>query len=266
MAGRFTRVCMQRMGGDLLVMRTAKQHDVGQSQIDEEQPATLTTTGFLNVAGHELRAPVTALKGQLQLMQRRIRKEGGRQRDDGELTKMLYQVERMQQLVAVYLDAAYCARGELSLLRQPHNLVTLMEHIVSLYAIASVARPLRLQTTETALIGRFDSGRVDLVARELLSNAIKYAGAGEIVVRMRRDGAMASIEVEDAGPVIAAERATSIFEPYVKDTVAQNTGLGLGLYIAREVVRLHGGAMGLRRGDRGNIFWYTLPLDEGATE
>ena len=242
-------------------MGTAKRVDVRQ-QVTEATAPVLTTTGFLNVAGHELRAPVTALKGQLQLMQRRIRKEGGRARDDEALTKMLYQIERMQQLVAVYLDASYQERGELSLMRQPNNLVTLVERIVNLYAVASAKHPLRLETTETTLDGAFDSGRVDLVMRELLGNALKYAGEGEIVVRLQRDGDMAMVEVEDAGPAIPAERAEAIFEPYVKDAALQNTGLGLGLFVAREVARLHGGEMGLRQGERGNIFWFTLPLDD----
>jgi signal transduction histidine kinase len=244
-------------------MGTAKRVDVRQKATETAAPS-LTTTGFLNVAGHELRAPVTALKGQLQLMQRRIRKEGGRARDDQALIKMLYQIERMQQLVAVYLDASYQERGELSLIRQPNNLVTVIERIVNLYAIASAKHPLRLETTETTLSGEFDGGRVDLVMRELLGNALKFAHEGAIVVRLRRDGDMAYIEVEDAGPTIPDERAEAIFEPYVTDAVLQNTGLGLGLFVAREAVRLHGGEMGLRQGERGNIFWFTLPLDDEA--
>lgn len=231
---------------------------------DDSSKEPLTATAFLNVAGHELRAPVTALKGQLQLMQRRIRREGGRERDNESLTKMLYQIERMQQLVTIYLDAAYHARGQLGLMRQQTDLVPVIERIVTLYSIASAKHPLRFEATDTEMIGQFDTSRVDLVMRELLGNAFRFAGAGEVVVRVRRDGAMAHIEVEDSGPVIEPERAASIFERYVTDTKAQNTGLGLGLYIAREVVRLHGGEMGLRRGDLGNAFWFTLPLDEAT--
>jgi len=232
---------------------------------DAQSTDPLTATAFLNVAGHELRAPVTALKGQLQLMQRRIRKEGGRERDDEALTKMLFQIERMQQLVAVYLDAAYNARGMLSLMRQRADLLPVIERIVTLYSVGSAKHPLRLDAHETSLVGEFDSGRVDMAMRELLGNAFRYAGEGEIVVRVRREDAMGLVEVEDAGPPIAHDLAAHIFEPYVTSRTAQNTGLGLGLYIAREVARLHGGEMGLRSGDRGNIFWFTLPL-ENATQ
>lgn len=230
----------------------------------EEKPGGLTATAFLNVAGHELRGPVTALKGQLQLMQRRIRREGSRERDDESLTKMLYQIERMQQLVAVYLDAAYSARGVLSLLRQSGNLVPMVERVVNLYAVASAKHPMTVAAAEPMLIGKFDTGRIDLVMRELLGNAVRYADEGPIDVRVWRDGDMAHVEVEDAGPMIAPDHAERIFESYVTDSKAQNTGLGLGLYISREVVRLHGGEMGWRCGDRGNVFWFTLPLDEEA--
>lgn len=245
-------------------MGTTTPQESDETLVDSQSADPLTATAFLNVAGHELRAPVTALKGQLQLMQRRLRKEGGRERDDEALTKMLYQIERMQQLVAVYLDAAYSARGMLSLMRQRADLLPVIERIVTLYSVGSAKHPLRLEAEHTSLIGEFDSGRVDMVVRELLSNAFRYAGEGEIVVRIRRDGAMALIEVEDAGPPIARDLAERVFEPYVTSRTAQNTGLGLGLYIAREVVRLHGGEIGLRKGDRGNTFWFTLPLENAA--
>lgn len=237
----------------------------GQAQANPQQPSALATTDFLNIAGHELRAPVTALKGQLQLMQRRIKREGGRERDDEALAKMLYQVERMQQLVAVYLDAAYSEGGILSLMRQRADLVPLLERIVALYAVGSARHPLRLEASKAPLIGEFDSGRIDMTLRELIGNAFRYANEGEVVVRARREGPMALVEVEDAGPLISAELAERIFTPYVRGQATQNTGLGLGLAIAREVIRLHGGEMSLRKGDRGNTFWFTLPL-ERATE
>jgi len=227
---------------------------------------------FLNVAGHELRAPVTALKGQLQLMQRRVRREGNRERDDEALTKMLYQVERMQQLVAVYLDATYLARGDLNLLPQPSDALQAMARVVSLYSTASPKHVVRLETAETALPGTFDVGRFDLIVRELLGNALKFSQEGEIVVRMarsegapkdaRKDGREIIMgEVEDQGPLIPAHLAAHIFEAYVTGPDQHNTGLGLGLYVAREIARLHGGDMGLRKGDHGNVFWFTLAID-----
>lgn len=249
------------MSGEALGMGISKRQNVSQTAVEAQTPS-LTTPGFLNVAGHELRAPVTALKGQIQLMQRRIRKEGDRERDDLALTKMLYQIERMQQLVGVYLDASYEERGELSLMRQSNNLVALIERVVNLYAIASAKHPIRLETHESILPGEFDSGRVDLVMRELLGNAMKYAQEGELVVRLWRDGAMARVEVEDAGPRIPDEQAATIFDAFVIDPQRQNTGLGLGLFVARRVVELHGGEMGLHQGERGNVFWFTLPLDD----
>lgn len=245
----------------------SKRTEAGAATIDtEKRQDGLTSTEFLNVAGHELRGPVTALKGQLQLMQRRLRREGSRERDDEALTKMLYQIERMQQLVAVYLDAAYSARGALSLLRQSGNLVSMVERVVSLYSVASAKHPMSVEARESMLMGKFDAGRIDLVMRELLGNAVRYATEGPIEVRLWREGDTAHVEVEDAGPLISHDRAERIFEPYVNDAKAQNTGLGLGLYIAREVVGLHGGQMGLRAGERGNIFWFTLPLDEVASD
>src|SRR5487761_2729083 len=109
--------------GDTAGMGTIDRQNNSQAASSDALSDTLTATAFLNVAGHELRAPVTALKGQLQLMQRRIRKEGGRARDDEALTKMLYQI--------------YSMRGQLSLMRQRANLVPMIEHIIALYAVGS---------------------------------------------------------------------------------------------------------------------------------
>ncbi len=249
---------------DSTQVKTAEQspdHEDGAGPSDET-PEGLSTLGFLNLAGHELRAPVTALKGQIQLMQRRLRREGGRERDEESLARMLYQAERMQQFVAVYLDTAYNGRGELSLLRQPRDLIPLVERIVTLYGIASSDHPMRLETAEMSLEGQFDPSRIELVVRELLGNALKYTTPGEVVVRVARVGAQAWVEVEDAGPAIPQAYVETIFTPYVTIPEMHNSGLGLGLAIAREVTRLHGGEMGLRRGKRGNLFWFTLPLSE----
>lgn len=239
----------------------------------ESVPGELTGREFLNVAGHELRAPVTALKGQLQLMQRRVRREGNRERDDDSLTKMLYQVERMQQLVAVYLDATYLSRGDLSLLPQPGDVAQSIARVVSLYRIASPKHTVRLETVETSLPGAFDTARLDLIIRELLGNALKFSQEGEIVVRVAREGGVLhgareiiAVEVEDPGPHLSASLANHVFDIYVTGADQHNTGLGLGLYVAREIARLHGGEMGLRRSDQGNIFWFTLSLDPPLAE
>jgi len=234
----------------------------GGADVSDQPAEALSALGFLNIAGHELRAPVTALKGQIQLMQRRLRREGRRERDEEALARMLYQAERMQQFVAVYLDTAYSGRGELSLLRQPRDLIPLVERIVTLYGVASSDHPMRLETAETTLDGQFDPSRVELIVRELLGNALKYTSPGEVVVRLARVGSQTRAEVEDAGPAIPEAYAETIFAPYVTVPEMHNSGLGLGLAIAREVARLHGGEMGLRRGKRGNIFWFTLPLSE----
>jgi len=107
----------------------------------------------------------------------------------------------------------------------------------------------------------WDISRLDVALRELVGNALKYT-TGDVVLRLTRQGAFARVEVVDSGPEIPNSLRDHIFEPYATSYPA-NHGLGLGLYVAREIVQLHGGEMGVRSSASGGLlFWLTLPLSE----
>ena len=112
-----------------------------------------------------------------------------------------------------------------------------------------------------------DAERVDVVLTNLLGNAIRHtASGGRIAARLRRDGRTVRLEVQDTGEGIPAQYRERIFERFFQVPGTKRGGVGLGLYISREIVRAHGGEMGLESEEgKGSTFWFTLPAAGPAT-
>ena len=214
----------------------------------------------LATIGHELHAPITPLKMRLQQTRRRLQREGGRERDVEDLARALYHVERIQHQVAIYLDAGSLLTNTFTLMPRWTDLGEIARRLQENYASAYVGRSLRLKAPARPLAGFWDGPRLDIALRELVGNALKYT-TGDVMLCLRRNRACARVEVLDSGPAIPLSLRARLFEPYITGYQSSH-GLGLGLFVAREVVRLHGGQMGMRISTGGGtLFWLTLPLD-----
>ncbi len=237
-------------------MVTATTRDKGKSK--QTDPAFVE---FLDTAGHELRGPITAMKGQLQLLQRRLRKEEGREDDLADLGRVLLQVERLNHSLEVLLEAAHVEQGRLHIMPSPNDLVAVVERVVSTYSSASRAHTLILHAPETPIVVSLDRQRIELVLSALLANAVKYSHGGDIDICVSADDDSARVEVSDHGIGVKKEDRGRIFQAYMRGSNVENNGLGLSLYVAREVVVRHGGHMGVRANRKGgSVFWFTLPL------
>jgi signal transduction histidine kinase len=220
-------------------------------------------TALLPMLGHELRVPLTALKGQLQLMQRRMRREAGRETDLDDLQRAAYQVERLSHQLDIIIDAAHLARGHLDLRPVMSDLAPLITRMVASQRTASSRHQVSLEMSESTLIGAWDETRVSHVLREIIANAIRFSPrGGHVQVHAVREGRQARVEVADEGIGVPEDERESIFE---YGTRAANTanfgGAGLGLYVARQIIVRHGGAIGVApAAGGGSVFWFTLPL------
>jgi signal transduction histidine kinase len=218
---------------------------------------------FLDVAGHELRIPITALKGQVQLMQRRLRREVGRERDLADLDKIAYQVERLTHEVDIYLAAAHIAERRLIVQPELGDLAAVVARLVGIYSAGAAGHVVRLESSIESLPGVFDKRRAEQALGVLLANALKYSPSGEVVVRLRERNGAALLEVLDRGVGVLAKDRKHIFARYGRGSNIENAGAGLGLYVARELVTRQGGHIGVRaRPEGGSIFWIELPLQE----
>lgn len=222
-----------------------------------------TMVDFLDIAGHELRNPLGVLKAQVQLMQRRFRRQEGRESDLADLDRMAFQIERVNQTLDVFLEAARIAQARLVLQFTACDLAGIVERMVERYAAASRDHTVALEEPQPSATGRWDRMRIEQVLAILLSNAVKYSPRGEIRVRLRRDGQTVRVEVSDQGLGVPSADRYRIFQAYGRASNNHNPGIGLGLYVAREIVRQHGGRMGVRANKGGgSVFWFTLPVSD----
>ena len=141
--------------------------------------------------------------------------------------------------------------------------------MVTTARLLTAGQSIELASANEPLVIDADPGRLEQVVLNLLTNAITYApGTERIAVRVRREGCEAVLEVQDQGPGIAAADADRIFERYYQAGSAAETGqsgLGLGLFIAREIVTAHGGTITAESAEgAGALFTIRLPLVQNA--
>lgn len=224
-------------------------------------PPSESVDQFLDLAGHELRTPITALKGHVQLLQRRLRRDPGRAADLAELGKMMYQIERMNHELDVYLDTAHITRNRFDLSPMPCDIVALARRLVEIYAAGTTGHDIQLESAEERIEGNWDRKRLEIALSALLTNALKFSRDGEVAVRLAREGDAVRVEVSDRGVGVPPAERHRIFAAYTHASNVENSGAGLGLYVAREAVRRQGGRIGVRANPGGgSIFWLTLPL------
>ncbi|MCC7370650.1 MAG: response regulator [Chloroflexi bacterium] len=221
---------------------------------------------FLSIASHELRNPVAGLKGTAQLA-RRSQRTG--RLDAERLERYLSSIEsgagRLATLTEDLLDVSRLQRGELPLRRRRIDLAALVRESVARQPL-DPAQVVRLQVTEGLPRAFLDPDRVEQIATNLLDNAAKYSpDRGEIRVTLTSEGDGVLLLVEDRGIGLPPGAAEHIFEPFGRAPNAQTAnipGLGLGLYICRQIAQQHGGRLWAESAGegQGTTFALWLPL------
>ncbi|MCA1666267.1 MAG: PAS domain-containing protein, partial [Thermomicrobia bacterium] len=225
---------------------------------------------FLAVASHELRTPLTGLSGYLQLLVRFFDAEGADERPRRYVTRALEQAQRLMSLINELMDVARLQRGRLTLVQAPVDLAPIVRHATETAGMLTQTQTITLEAGDDSLMIAGDDRRLEQVILNLLTNAISHApDSPRIDVRLRRADGQAEVEVEDYGPGIATAELANIFSRFYRVEQAGqspgNDGLGLGLYIAREIVVAHGGTVAVRSTPgKGTTFTVRLPIGEGA--
>jgi PAS domain S-box-containing protein len=226
---------------------------------------------FAAAAAHDLKTPLTSLKGHTQLLLRRVRR--GQAVDISALEAGLGAIDaatgRMLALVEELMDAALLRAGRtLTLDRTPTDLTALTQAAVEEAQQGTSAHTVRLEATAPALVGEWDGVRLARVLGNLLSNAIKYSpNGGGIVVRVDREddakGAWAVVAVHDRGIGIPAADLPYLFERFRRggNVVGRITGSGVGLAGAKQIIEQHGGTIRVTSVEgEGSTFTVRLPL------
>lgn len=220
---------------------------------------------FLSIASHELRTPVTALQLQLQLLQRAAHRslEELPKALEGKVEALERQTRRIGMLVGELLDVSRMRLGKLELRREPLDVAEVARETVSHVRDELDRSGSQLVLDLSPTPGRLDRLRLEQVIANLLVNAAKFGEGKPIALRVAPEGERARIQVTDRGIGISPEDQARVFERFERAVPSQHFGgLGLGLYIARQIVEAHGGEIRVESGPAaGASFTVLLPRE-----
>lgn len=238
--------------------------DVTDRRLSQQalEKALGTRDEFISVASHELRTPLTSLKLQLQMAKREIDREKLSATIDRNLNISLGQVQRLTNLVDKLLDISRIQTGRLEVEMEKVNLSKLIQELLDHFQgeFRKVGSPVS-SSIEPDLEAVCDRFRIEQVFVNLITNAIKYGQGKPIGVSLRRQNGSVVFSVNDQGQGISREEQEKIFERFQRAGSSKNVdGIGLGLYIAREVVRAHQGRIYVESdGASGSAFHVEIP-------
>lgn len=215
---------------------------------------------FIRMVSHDLRSPLTSIRGLSQLMLRRS------VHDPEQLRQIIAQTDRMQSLLADLLDTEQIERGTFPLRREPVDLVEVLHSCVARIVAIGSRHDVRVDAPDRDVRGVWDRQRLEQVWENLLSNAIKYTpDGGQITVSIGRTNGEAVVSVHDTGIGIPPDAVPNLFTRFYRvdrDASQSPAGIGLGLYISRTLVEAMGGSITVESElGQGSVFTVILPID-----
>ena len=219
---------------------------------------------FLNIAAHELRTPLTSLQLQVQLLRRMAKKEIDRGKLERALDASEMQVKRLTKLINNLLDVSRISNKKLILEKEKTDLHEVIEEVLARLENAYKTSGSRIKVVNGKKVtGLWDKSKIDQVATNLISNAIKYGEGKPISVIVDGTKERAELIVRDHGIGIKKADKERIFDRFARSHVAKKYGgLGLGLYITKQIVTAHGGSIAVKSmPKKGTEFTVRLPIE-----
>jgi signal transduction histidine kinase len=236
------------------------------TRVRAQEEATRMKEDFISAAAHDLRTPLTTLLGQAEILERRFRDDPDRKPELAGVSRMVRTSTQLADLVQDLLEAARLEQGRVELHSEANDLASLAIDVASQQANAD-----ERITVEASrpVVAEIDSTRIRQVLRNLYENALKYSpGVAPVRVRVWVEGHEGRIAVQDEGIGIPDSDLPQLFQRFRRASNVDDrrfAGMGLGLYICREVVARHGGRIWAEsRLGSGSTFHVALPLSAGA--
>jgi len=236
-----------------------------QAEIEFRKQAERKKDEFISIASHELKTPLTSVKGYMQLLGRSIEK-GDLEKVKNHLAKAQVQLEKLNELIADLLDISKIESGKLKFNKKHFIMDQLLDNVTDI---------IRQSNPEFSIVRKgkaaeeiyADEMRIEQVILNFLTNAIKYApGTQEVQINLNiKDGEL-YLGVRDYGIGIAPSQQKLVFDKFyrVEETAIHFQGLGIGLYISAEIIRRHGGKIGVKSAlGEGSEFYFIIPVDTG---
>lgn len=231
-------------------------------EIEFRKEAERKKDEFISIASHELKTPMTSIKGYIQLLERSLDKED-LETTRVRLHKVQNQVEKLNLLVADLLDISKIESGKLKFNKKYFSFDKILDHIVEIMEQANPqVKFIKKGQITTEIFG--DEMRIEQVIINFITNAIKYApDSDEVHITSELRGDEIYFSVRDFGIGMAKEHQQQIFDKFyrVEETSERFQGLGIGLYICQEIIERHEGKIGVNsEPDEGSEFYFTIPL------
>lgn len=232
--------------------------DITERKLDEQR-----RSDFIGMVSHELKNPLTAIGGYTYLLSKRAQKNNDALVSDaaGKLTR---QIKRMEALINGFLDVARLGEGKIQLNRSAFDMADLVriaeeESLATITSHKVVFAPVDFTPVEA------DKDKIEQVLVNFINNAVKYSPEGSTiqVACVTREG-QARVQVTDEGMGIPEKDQPFIFDRFYRvesESMKNKKGFGIGLYICKEIIERHHGAIGVESTEgRGSTFWFTLPV------
>lgn len=233
------------------------------NDITAQKELDLRKDDFINMASHELKTPITTLRLYSESLERKIKvlKKFGIQKT---VSAIQSQIEKLQNLVLTLLDVSRIQTGKLLFIKERFPLHTLIADIVDDLQDVSDKHMIKF-AKRTPLYVNADKFRISQVISNIVTNAMKYSPTGgDVRISLKRSGDYAEVAIKDFGVGISKKHLTKVFDRLYQVTdPSEKTypGLGLGLYISREIIKRHRGKIWVESTKgKGSTFIFTIPL------
>lgn len=219
---------------------------------------------FISIASHELKTPLTSVKGYIQLLQRSLNKDD-KALAQNHLDKASIQLEKLNELIVDLLDISKIESGKLKFNMKVFCADNMVDNAIEMMQQSNPGFTInKLGKTHEMIYG--DEMRLEQVVINFISNAIKYApGTNQVNVTVNIKDGKLYLAVKDFGIGISKEQQHKIFDKFyrIEENSNRFNGLGIGLYICSEIINRHGGKIGVNSvPDEGSEFYFIIPIDE----
>ena len=214
---------------------------------------------FIGIASHELKTPLTSIKGYIELLKGIEEKEPNKQFAQ----KASDSVNKLEKLIKDLLDVSKVQSGQLELNKQAFDLDKLLDETIASFQMVSKTHQIIRENHINHATVMADKQRIEQVLINIFSNAIKYSpGEKKIIVSGEKTDVELIIKIRDFGIGVAEEEQENIFERFYrsKDSSIHISGFGLGLYICKDIIQRHDGKMWVEHEKKGSSFYFSLPL------
>lgn len=244
-------------------LELSKMQQVLIEEIEQRKRAELKKDEFLSIASHELKTPLTSVKGYIQLAEMSVQ-SNEKENALNFISRSSNQLRKLDTLISELLDISKMTTGNLEYHFSDFRFEPFLDNVIDVILRSNPGRNI-IRNGHADIVMNGDEFRLEQVLLNYLSNAIKYSSEPHpILINVEKtDSSEIKVSVEDKGIGISKADQANLFGKFYRavQSSSKYQGFGMGLYICAEIIEKHGGTYGVEsEPDKGSTFYFTLPL------